>query len=143
MIIFTIFAGVVGAFVGIIKNQSDRSHYLETMITNERDRGLKILDGMADGIVVTGTDYKIRFMNTKMAEVFGDGTGIPCYKHLCNLDAPCPGCHISDVINNEEVMKWECSLSDGKTYEVVAAPYIDSGETVCQISIFRDITHRL
>jgi PAS domain-containing protein len=143
MIIFTVFAGVIGVFVGIIRNQAERSRELETIITSERDRGLKIIDGIADGIIITGLDYRIRFMNTRMKESFGEGTGIPCYKHLRNLEAPCEtGCHISDVISNEQIMKWECNLTDGNTYEVLAAPYSDSDGTVCQISIFRDITQR-
>ena len=98
---------------------------------------------MADGIVITSPDYKIRFMNTKMLEAFGEGTGLTCYEHLHNLDAPCkPECRISDVINNKEIGKWDCSFPDGRTYEVVAAPYVDVDGVVCQISIFRDITQR-
>jgi PAS domain-containing protein len=36
---------------------------------------LKILDGMADGIVITDPDYQIRFMNAKMTRIFGEGAG--------------------------------------------------------------------
>jgi len=80
-------------------------------------------------------------MNSKMVDALGDGTGLTCYKHLRNLDVPCQQeCHIPDVINNGEIGKWQCSFPDGKTYEVVAAPYVDTDGTVCQISIFRDIT---
>ena len=140
MLLFVIFAGVIGCLVGTIRNQTIKSQHLEAVITSERDKLLKIVAGMADGIIVTGSDYKIRFMNTKMVEAFGEGIGLTCYKHLHNLDAPCePECQISTVINNEETGKWECSLSDGKTYEVVAAPYVDSDGSVCQISILREI----
>ncbi|MCK4273438.1 MAG: hypothetical protein KAW90_01000 [Dehalococcoidales bacterium] len=143
MMLFVIFAGVIGALVGTIRNQTIRSQQLEAMLTIKRDKLLKIVDGMADGIVITGPDYRIRFMNTKMVEFFGEGTGLTCYKHLRNLDAPCQQeCHIPDVINNEEINRWECSFPDGKIYEIVAAPYVDADGTVCQISIFRDITQR-
>lgn len=143
MVLFVIFAGVIGALVGTIRNQTIRSQQLEAMITIKRDKLLKIVDGMADGIAITGPDYRIRFMNTKMVEFFGEGTGLTCYKHLRNLDAPCQQeCRIPDVINNEEIGRWKCGFPDGKTYEVVAAPYVDADGTVCQISIFRDITQR-
>jgi PAS domain-containing protein len=143
MIIFTIFAGVIGSLVGMIRNQSIRSQQLEGVITKERDKLLKIVGGMADGIIITGPDYRIRFMNSKMVDAFGEGTGLTCYKHMRNLDAPCQQeCHIPEVINNEKVGKWECSFPDDKIYEVVAAPYVDLDGTVCQISIFRDITQR-
>lgn len=143
MIIFTIFAGVIGSLVGMIRNQSIRSHQLEGVITKERDKLLKIVDGMADGIIITGPDYRIRFMNSKMVDTFGEGTGLTCYKHLRDLNVPCQQeCHIPEVINNEEIGKWECRFPTGRTYEVVAAPYVDTDGTVCQISIFRDITQR-
>jgi PAS domain-containing protein len=145
MLLFTIFAGAIGSLVGTIRNQSVRAKQLEAMITSERDKLLKIVDSMADGIIITDADYRIRFMNAKMIEVFGDGVGFTCYRHLRNLDAPCkPECKIRDIITNEKVEKWECSFSTDRTheYEVVAAPYVDTDGTVCQISIFRDTTRR-
>jgi PAS domain-containing protein len=143
MLLFVIFAGAIGCLVGTIRNQMTRCQRLEAETTIERDKLLKILDGMADGVVITGPDYRIRFMNSKMEDTFGQGTGLTCYKHLHHVDSPCQQeCHIPDVINNAEVGKWECSLLGGKTYEVVAAPYVDTDGTVCQISIFRDVTPR-
>ena len=143
MILFTIFAGVIGYLVARIRNEEEKSQQLEAVIANERDKLLRIVDGMADGIIITGADYRIRFMNTKMVDAFGDGTGLTCYQHLRNVDAPCQQeCHIPEVINNEEIGKWECSFPTGRTYEVVAAPYVDVDRSVCQISIFRDITQR-
>ncbi|MFC2001197.1 hypothetical protein ACFLUZ_01685 [Chloroflexota bacterium] len=143
MIIFTIFAVVIGALVGTIRNQSVRSQQLENTITCERDILLKIVDGIADGIIITGPDYRIRFMNAKMVDSFGEGAGLTCYKYLYNLDAPCQQeCRIPEIIHNKEIGKWECSFPAGKTYEVVAAPYIDTDGTVCQLSMFRDITQR-
>jgi PAS domain-containing protein len=143
MLIFTIFAGTLGCLTGIARNESERCQRLEAVVESERDKLLKIVDGMADGIIITGPDYRIRFMNANMVNALGEGTGLPCYKHLRNLDTPCQqGCRVPDVINRKEIEKWECSFPAGKTYEVVAAPYVDSDGTVCQISIFRDITPR-
>ena len=143
MLLFVIFTGVIGCLVGTVRNQMVRCQRLEAETTIERDKLLRIVDGMADGVAITGPDYRIRFMNSKMVDAFGEGTGLTCYKHLRNVDAPCQQeCHIPDVINSEEIGKWECSFPDGKTYEVVAAPYVDTDGTVCQISIFRDITQR-
>jgi len=143
MLLFIIFAGVIGVLVGTIRNQTLKSERFEAVITSERDKLLKIVDGMADGVVITGPDYRIRFMNSKMASAFGEGTGLTCYQHLHNVDTPCQQeCHIPDVINNGKIGKWECKFPSGSTYEVVAAPYVDTDGTVCQISIFRDITER-
>ena len=48
-----------------------------------------------------------------------------------------------DVINNGNIGKWKYSFPDGKTYEVVAAPYVDTDGTVCQTSVFRDIMEHM
>jgi len=143
MVVFTIFAGTLGCLTGIVHNGAEQCQRLEAVVENERDKLLKIVDGMADGIIITGPDYRIRFVNSNMVKDFGEGTGLPCYQHLRNLDAPCQQeCHIPDVINNEEIGKWECEFPDGRIYEIVAAPYVDSDGVVCQLSMFRNITHR-
>ena len=141
MLLFVIFAGVIGVLVGTLRDQTLKSQRLEAAISGERDKLLKILDGMADGIIITGEDYRIRFMNKKMVETFGVGTGLTCYEYLKKVDSPCKqNCKILDVINNGKSGKWECSFPDDKIYEVVAAPYVETDGSVCQISIFRDIT---
>jgi PAS domain-containing protein len=143
MVIFTIFAGVIGCLVGIIRNQAERCRRLEAVITGERDKLFKIVDGMADGVIITGPDYRIRFMNSNMVNDFGEGTGATCYEHLKKVDTPCEqDCKIPEVINNGEIRNWECQFPDGRIYDIVAAPYVDSDGTVCQISIFRNITQR-
>ncbi len=140
MVLFTIIAGVIGALVGVIRNESVRCRQLETVISNERNKLLSIVDGLADGVLITGPDYKIRFMNSNMIKDFGDGTGVPCYKHLHNVDSPCKqDCIIQDVIKKGEIGKWECDFPDGRTYEVVAAPYVDSDGVTCQLSTFRNV----
>ena len=143
MVLFTIFAGTLGCLTGIVRNESERVRELEATVEGERDKLLSIVDGMADGALITGPDFRIRFMNSKMVEGFGEGTGSTCHKHLHNLDAPCkPDCMILDVVSNGEIGKWECSFPDGRTYEIVAAPYVDADGVVCQLSIFRNITQR-
>jgi len=140
-VLFTVIAGVIGSLTGIVRNKSERCRQLETMISSERDKLLSIVDGIADGVLITGPDYRIRFMNSNMVTDFGDGTGSPCYKHLHNLDAPCEqDCKIPDVINKREIGKWECRFPDDRIYEVVAAPYVDLDGVVCQLSVFRNIT---
>jgi len=140
-LLFTIIAGVIGCLIGIVRNKSELCLRLETTLTNERKKPVKIADGMADGLVITGPDRIIRYMNSCMVNNFGDGTGLPCYKHFFNLDVPCGrNCRITDVINQGRVYRWECGPPDHKAFEVVSAPYVDSDGTVCQLSVFRNIT---
>jgi len=140
IVLFTTFAGLIGILVGIFRNRSERCRQLEAILAAERDRLLKILGSMADGVLITGPDYKIRFMNSYMIKNFGDGIGLPCYQHLYHLDAPCgQECKIPEVIENGQIGCWECSFPNGTRYEITAAPYIDADGTTCQISIFRNV----
>jgi hypothetical protein len=138
MCIFTLFAGVIGVLVGAMRNQAARAAVLERNMEAQRDRMYNIINNLAEGIMITGPDYVIRFMNSKMIKDFGDGIDNPCYRHLKQTGEPCEGdCKIKAVIEDQETSMWECRMPDGKVYEVVAAPFVDTDGTICQISIFR------
>ena len=140
MVLFTISAGVIGVLIGVIRNRSEKCCRLEANIRSERDTLLSIIAGIADGVLIIGPNHDIRFTNENMINYLGDGTGQLCYKYLNNFDAPCKkGCRMLDVINNGEVARWEYSFANGKTCEVVAAPYVDADGAVCQLTIFRNI----
>jgi hypothetical protein len=139
MILFTVFAGVIGVLVGNIRNQAAKYRQLEIVRLAELERMKGIVNGLADGIIITDRDYRIRYMNSIMVNNYGDGTGLTCYQHLHKTDAPCQQhCKIADVISSGEVEQWQCVFPDGKVYNVIAAPYTDSDGTECQVSIFRD-----
>jgi len=75
-----------------------------------------------------------------MVKYLGDGTDQLCYKYLNGLDTPCEkGCRMSEVIKDGKVARWQHSFADGKSCEVVAAPYVDADGAVCQLTIFRNI----
>jgi PAS domain-containing protein len=140
MTLFTIFAGVIGALIGVIRSRSERCCRLEANIRSERDTLLGIIAGIADGVLIIGPDHGIRFTNENMVKYLGDGNGQPCYKYLNDLDAPCgEGCRMLEVTKDGKVAHWEHSLADGKTCEAVAVPYVDADGAVCQLTIFRDI----
>ena len=75
MVLFTIVAGFMGCFTGVIRNEAERRSYLEALIRSERDRFLGMLERMEDGVMIVGPDYRIRFMNPSMVREFGDGVG--------------------------------------------------------------------
>jgi PAS domain-containing protein len=142
MMLFVIFAGVIGWLVGALREQALKSRRLENFMTTQRDKMLKIVDNIADGIVITGPDHKIRFMNSRMSRELGEGIGLACYDYLHHLKEPCSECKIQSVIKDQEICRWQCRFADGSVHEVVAAPYTDADGTACQISIFRDIAQR-
>lgn len=143
-VLFTVGAGSLGVLTGMVRNKSEQCIVLEREIKGLRDKSLSIANGIGDGVLITGPDYVIRYMNSRMARDFGKGTSLTCYKLLRNRETPCEhNCGIKDIINgSREIARWECALPGGKTFNVVAVPYVDLDGTVCQISVFRNISTR-
>jgi len=142
IVLFTIVAGLMGSFTGVIRNQSELRSYFEALLRSERDRFLGMLDKMEDGVMIAGPDYRIHFLNPSMVREFGAGVGSHCYEYLHNFDDPCNHiCKLPSVISGA-IERWEYNLPDGRTYEVVASPFVDSNGMVCQLATFRNITQR-
>jgi signal transduction histidine kinase len=142
VIAFVFIAGTISVLVGITRNEIERRNLYRNKLTAERDKLFGILERMEDGVMITAPDFKIRFMNTSMANEFGKGTGTCCYEHLLSFDSPCKSiCRLPEVINGVTA-RWEYSLPDGRTYEVIASPFTDSDGVVCQLATMRNITRR-
>jgi len=141
-VLFIIVAGIMGYLTAKVRSESERRRRLEAQLISERDKLLGILERMEDGVFITGPDYRIRFMNPSMVKDFGEGIGSYCYEYLYKFDAPCQQiCKLPDVINGA-IERWEYSFPDGRTYELLASPYVDSDGTVCQLATFRNSTQR-
>ena len=142
MVLFVIAAGMVGSLTGVMRNEYEKRSQLELLARIERDRFLKVLEGMEDGVIIIGPDKKIRFANPRMVREFGEGIGRYCYEYLHHSDDPCEGiCRLLSVLDGA-TERWEYIFQDGRTFDVTASPFIDSDGTACQLTVFRDITQR-
>ena len=142
VVFFTVFAGSIGSLIAITRNVLKRSNVLETSIKEERDRFFKILEDMPDGVLIIDQDYRIQFHNTVIGDYFGEGAGRFCYEFIHRFDRPCEDiCRLHEVINGRTV-RWEYAFRDGKTYELVASPYINTTGQVCCLALMRNITKR-
>ena len=136
-LLFIVVAGTIGYLTG---RESERRRRLEAIIRDGRAQTLEILERMGERVFIVGPEYRIRFVNQNMVRDRGEGVGRHCYEYLYQLDKPCHQiCRLPDVIGGK-VEKWEYNLPDGKTYEVVVSPYVDSDGAVCQLTILRNIT---
>ena len=97
-----------------------------------------------DGLIyVCSRDFRIEFMNTRLAERTGyDGTGELCYKVLHGRDGVCPWC-VNDRVFNGETVRWEIqSPKDDKWFYVVNTPLYNADGSVSKQSMIIDITER-
>ena len=131
---------VTGPFSG--GNEAEWARYLERVLRGERDRLMGMLNAMDEGVSLIGLDRKVRFMNPSMVRQFGDGTGLFCYQHLHHFDEPCNDiCKLPRVLQGA-TERWEYSFADGRTYEVIGAPFADSDQAPCMLATFRNVTQR-
>jgi len=139
---FAITAGVIGSLTGMMRNESERRSHLEALVRSERDKLLGILERMEDGVLIIGPDYRIRFANPSMVREFGEGVGSYCYQYLHDFDGPCNEiCKLASVTGGI-TERWEYGFPNGRTYEVIASPFLDFDGEVCQLATLRNITQR-
>lgn len=136
-VLFIIIAGIIGYLAG---SQTERRKRLEALVRSERQAILRTLASIEEGALIIGPDYRIRFVNPGMVRDFGEGAGSDCQEYLHSFGSLRE--QICKVPNdmNAPVKKWEYTLSDGRTYEVVATPFLDSDNIVCQFVTFKNIT---
>lgn len=139
-VLFGIIAGAMGYLAAVASRESERCRELEALLIGERDRLSRILEEMGDGVLIVGPDYGIRFMNRSMLRDFGEGIGSKCYQYLFKFTEPCHQiCRLPSVVNGASE-RWEYNFPDGRAYEVLASPYIDSDGVVCQLAVLRRVT---
>jgi len=139
-----LFLAPLGATLGPFSggNESEWARYLERVLRSERDRLVGMLNAMDEGVALIGLDRRIRFMNPSMVTQFGDGTDLYCYQHLHHFDEPCDDfCKLPKVLQGA-TERWEYTFADGRTYEVIGAPFADSDRGPCMLATFRNITQR-
>jgi len=141
-VLFTIGAGIIGSLVGMVRNQSERRSRLEAVIRSERNRMFRMLENMEEGVLIIGPDYRIRYMNQSMVREFGEGMGFHCYEYLHSFDSPCGQICKLPSVTDGATERLEYNFADGRTYETVASPFVDSDGVVCELATFRDITQR-
>lgn len=108
----------------------------------ERQRLYSIFEAMEDGIYISGSNYKIEYMNQTLVRYFGDGTGQPCYRVINQRDEICPWCQ-AQVVFRGETVRWEQYLAfNQRSYDMIELPLKNADGTVSKLSIFRDITRR-
>lgn len=140
ILLFVTIGAIIGPFPG--GNESEWARYLERVLRSERDRLVGMLNAMDEGVALIGLDRKIRFVNPSMVRQFGEGTGRYCYEYLHHFDEPCNDiCKLHKVLEGA-TERWEHTFTDGRTYEMIGAPFADSDQVPCMLATFRNVTQR-
>jgi len=112
------------------------------MLKKDSPNLASVLDAMEDGIYVINDRYLIEFMNMRMVQDFGNGTGKKCYNILQHRESVCPWCRAQEVFKGSTV-RWELHIAEiDKAYDLIELPLRNPDGTVSKLSICRDITQR-
>jgi PAS domain S-box-containing protein len=147
--------GAIGSFVDITGRrrleQRLRRHRSElgaevrhrtAQLEQERSRIGDILDAMADFVYIAGPDFRIRFVNRAMAEVFSTAPGGSCHRAFHGLAEPCPNCPMERVLQSGTVREEGGFPNLRRTYESIHSPLRTAEGELQMLAVHRDITER-
>ena len=114
----------------------------EKQLERERDKLKAVLDGMTDGVVIISPSHDVEFVNRKVLLEFGPPDGKKCYDYFGGSRQGCPWGQDRERFPAATIT-WEWWLQqDGRFFEIIDMPLINSDGTVSLLEIMHDVTAR-
>ncbi|MDM8547672.1 PAS domain S-box protein [Candidatus Venteria ishoeyi] len=134
--------GKVRFLDGIIVDITERKQMEEALrVSDEWQRTLlDAISGAGILLFVVDDEYRVRFMNAPMIEAFGDVVGKICYRDMSGRESPCTYCQLPRVIDEGKTTHYQPTMTDGRTFDIIAVPYTDIDSTRCKLEVIQDIT---
>jgi len=118
----------------------------EQKLKESEEKYRSLIDGLTRvGIVIDiiSNDFKILYQNQFLTERYGDLTGKICYEKYMEFKKPCDFCPMVNAIQTNIIEREEIITPDGKTYELILAPFPNPDGTIDKVSeVILDITDR-
>jgi PAS domain S-box-containing protein len=139
----------------LIRDQAERLGSMLRKEQEEASRSQAILEAVADGVVVTGPENRITFLNSSAAEILGLESGkmidqsLDAFGGIFGKAAGTWMQTINDWSNDPASYQFgdsfaeQLELEDGRIALVHLAPVILQKDFLGTVSIFRDITHEV
>jgi PAS domain S-box-containing protein len=114
----------------------------EAEIQIERDRLIRVMDAMQDGICLMDEQYNVVYTNPSMQAIYGPVESRKCYNYFNDYRDVCPWCNNSEVLTGAVLVRETVSQKTGRTYEITDAPLKNADGTISKLALFHDITER-
>ncbi|MEN8264797.1 MAG: diguanylate cyclase [Nitrospirota bacterium] len=125
----------------ILRDVSKRKK-AEMGLKYEKDKLIKIMNSMEDGVYIVNKHYGIEYLNPVIRKEYGAVTGHKCYKCFYERKVVCPWCKINEVLKGESI-RWEWfSQKNQKTYDRFATPLVNPDGSISKLEILHDISKR-
>lgn len=105
-------------------------------------RYVTAIDDIGLGLCVIDGDYHLRNMNHTIVGWFGDHRGNTCHTVIYGKDTPCQLCRLRDVVELGKKVRYQPTMADGRSFEIVATPVSNDDGSISKMLIIRDITEQ-
>lgn len=131
-------------FLYVILRRSDDSIKTQhAKLVASEDRHRSLLDAINRSglfLFVVDGEYRVRYMNESMKKTFGHASGKLCFNDVAGYSDPCPHCRLQEVIENQKTVYYHSTLANGRSFNMIAVPYVDVDGTPCKLEVMQDIT---
>ena len=114
----------------------------EEQVLAERERLFQLLDQLPGIVYLLAPDHTIKFANKRFTDEYGPDFTKPCYKLIHDKSRSCKDCPTFDVFKTRIPIKYEYTLSNGKTYLAYDLPFTDTDGSPLVLEYSLDITDR-
>jgi serine phosphatase RsbU (regulator of sigma subunit) len=106
-----------------------------------------VLNTVNDAVIVVGNDFKVKFQNKILTQLYGSKVGEPCYGAYRGRTEPCEDCLVLEVLKDGKSRRWitGITLPNGNTLllEVSSAAIKDEkGKIIGAVEVSRDVTEQ-
>ncbi|MFC1798872.1 SpoIIE family protein phosphatase [Thermodesulfobacteriota bacterium] len=106
-----------------------------------------VLNTVSDAVSVVDNDFKIKFQNKTLTQLYGSRVGEHCYKAYRSRTEPCEGCLVREVLEDGKDRRWviDMTLPNGDILllEVSSAAIKDEkGKITGAVEVSRNVTEQ-
>ena len=133
----------LGETIQELANEVRDRRAAEERVEAERARLFAVLQAIPGIVGLWGPDYRLRFANDQLREVFGDPGEKTCYEAFRNRERPCKSCVALRVLQSQKPLQWRRKTPEGRTLQVLGYPFTDSDGEQLVMELGIDITDQL
>jgi serine phosphatase RsbU (regulator of sigma subunit) len=106
-----------------------------------------VLNTVSDAVIVVDNDFRVKFQNRILNQLYGSKVGEPCYEAYRGRTKPCANCLVLEVLKDGKGRRWitDITLPDGNTLllEVRSEAIRDEkGIIIGAVEVSRDVTEQ-
>lgn len=107
---------------------------------NRIERYVKAIDDMGIGLLLIDNSFRILENNDTLKKWFGSPEGKLCYQWMFDLDSPCSGCPLQDVIMSHKTVHFQPPKIDGRALTITSTPVSNPDGSMVMMEILSDVT---